>query len=363
MPCSGRSDPGRSLLFQAAATRDRFYTSAVSRVFSYLPVLLIIALLAAAVLLGGCRPRGDSGASAKTNPRAWQQQANRSLREEALPLLELGANKDYDRALSLFSKAAEQGDVLAQMHVALVRWRYMNDGEMIVCDYVRETTAPAVKKIADDGDAEAQYLYSEFLYAEAYSLPADDPLWDERRRYLELAAAQSHRLGLRMLALVYANGEGVDKDESGALDYYQQAAKAGDGGSAYHAGCILLKPEFPRHDFKAAHELFVLSAEAGYPTAYYGLGYCSATGVGALADKAAAASFYQQGADLGDPQCFFALGDCYLHGEGVEADIVKARANFEEASARGYGPASEMLHHFDTDPRHRAAPGDGKADS
>ena len=98
---------------------------------------------------------------------------------------------------------------------------------------------------------------------------------------------------------MYANGEGVLKDETEAARWYR------------------------------------LAAEQGNAAAQYNLGVMYSNGQGVLKDEAEAARWYRLAAEQGLANAQFILGLMYEIGQGVLKDPVRAHVWFNIAGANG----------------------------
>ncbi len=100
------------------------------------------------------------------------------------------------------------------------------------------------------------------------------------------------------LAVFYARGWGVAKDEVEAFKWYRKAA------------------------------------EQGHANAQNGLGICYFNGEGVAKDMVEGAKWYRKAADQGRTDAQINLGVCYWFGEGVAKDMVEAYAYFITASIK-----------------------------
>lgn len=134
-----------------------------------------------------------------------------------------------------------------------------------------------------------------------------------QRRYADsveafrVASELGHPRSKGFLALLYAKGRGVPKDDVRALALWKEAAEAGDVDSMAD------------------------------------LYYAYKTGDGAPVDLVQAAKWARRGALAGHVESMSALGSAYFLGQGVEQDLAQAREWLEKASSRGYAPASNNL--------------------
>ena len=81
-----------------------------------------------------------------------------------------------------------------------------------------------IRRLAEKGDARAQ-LELGLMYANGEGVLKDDA---EAVRWYRLAAEQGHAGAQNNLGLMYANGEGVAQDLAEAVKWYRLAAEQGD---------------------------------------------------------------------------------------------------------------------------------------
>jgi TPR repeat protein len=118
---------------------------------------------------------------------------------------------------------------------------------------------------ADHGDAEAQFSLGVKFAREGAT--QDYP--QAARWYLK-AADQSHTLAQFNLAIMYASGQGMARDEVKSMGWMQKAADLGDAGAQYHLGIKLHRaslaglPEAAPESRIEAYKWLQLSAAQGY---------------------------------------------------------------------------------------------------
>ena len=77
-----------------------------------------------------------------------------------------------------------------------------------------------VKELAEKGDAEAQFNLG-VVYANGQGVERDEK---EAVNWYSKAAEQDHPPAQLFLGLMYANGQGVERDEKEAVKWYSKAA-------------------------------------------------------------------------------------------------------------------------------------------
>ncbi|KAA8496419.1 putative cysteine-rich receptor-like protein kinase 39 [Porphyridium purpureum] len=136
--------------------------------------------------------------------------------------------------------------------------------------------------------------------------------------------------------------EFANKNLTGALGWYNKAARAGDAYSQCKLGysCYMGLGGL-RQDKHAAVAWFRHAAEQGDAKAQFNLGVCYSIGEGGLPqDKHAAVEWYHKAAEQGEPGAQFNLGRCYENGwGGLPQDKRAALHWFRNAAEQGRADA------------------------
>ena len=102
------------------------------------------------------------------------------------------------------------------------------------------------------------------------------------------------------LAVLYADGDGVRKDHSKALEWLEKAARQHDDPSAQvRLGRVYRDRLLGTKDPRQAHRWFQKAAEQGHPEAQLALGRLYEQGVGVRLDSARAKHWYEKAAAQG----------------------------------------------------------------
>ena len=146
------------------------------------------------------------------------------------------------------------------------------------------------------------------------------------------------------VGLIYANGLGVTKDIDQAQNWYEKAAKHGNGAAQYNlAQLYTVEGENDSHAYKKAKYWYEKAVESGIPEAYNNLGTLLLEGLGTTKDEAKAFALFQQGAALGDASAKVNVAILYAWGDDVSHDKMKAYENLKQALHQGKSVASEYL--------------------
>lgn len=183
----------------------------------------------------------------------------------------LGVPQDNEQAVLWLRKAAEQGNVPAQVELGIV-FDKMQDYNQAFTWY---------SKAAESGNARAQYN----------------------------------------LGLCYLNGESVPKDTARALDLFRKAASQGDPVAQHDLGVMYQDGEGVQQDYSQAANYFREAADQGFAASQYGLGFLYLNGYGVPKDFTQAAAWMLKAAEQGETHAQYDLGVSYINGQGVDRDL------------------------------------------
>lgn len=158
-------------------------------------------------------------------------------------------------------------------------------------------------------------------------------LWTESAR---AGDAESQNL----LALLYVEGQGVERDMSEAIRLYTAAAEQNHIDAQYALAVIAFDGigGVPR-DLQTAVAWLQIAAKRGHVLAQFDLGNAYARGSGVSRDLKEAAGWFRKAADQGHPDAQFNLGVLRVRGDGLAADKARALEWFKSAGAQGHGEA------------------------
>lgn len=144
------------------------------------------------------------------------------------------------------------------------------------------------------------------------------------------------------IALMHANGWGVEADMGKAGEWYQRAAEQGHADAQYNLGLMYVNGQGAFRSDKEALMWWRQAAAQGHPQAQFNLGLMYAYGMGASQDGAAAVQLWEQAALQGSINARSALARVYSEGLfGVAADPEKAATWMGQASADTAAPAAD----------------------
>lgn len=170
-----------------------------------------------------------------------------------------GYPKNYQLAFKWYLKAAEQGDISAQYHLADM---YLY-GEDVPRDY---SLAMHWYKIAAEKNSYYAQSKLGLLYQYGLGVPQDDTAG---ANWYKKAADQNYPLAQYYLGQMYIDGRGVEQDYKTAYALFVKAATSRYGliNAQYALGLMYAKGLGTAKNLCTAHDLFEVAALQGYKPA------------------------------------------------------------------------------------------------
>jgi TPR repeat protein len=309
--------------------------------------------------LGVMYENGQSVVKDQAIAAEWYQKAanqNHAQAQSALGVMYyLGRSvvKNETTAVEWYKKAADQGDARAQNNLG---WMYAN-GKGVVKN---ETTAAEwYKKSAEQGYEKAkvnlaliqtttQQQTVENESSNLVTLTIPKIIIEKNNAFTEfektkLAAEQGLVIAQYYLGRMYANGEGVVKNDAIAVEWYTKAAEQGDAKAQnslaymYAKGLGVIKNE------RTAVEWYQKAADQGNAGAQFNLGVMYANGRGVIKNERTAVEWYQKAAEQGFAQAQYNLGVMYANGQGVVKSERTAVEWWTKAAEQGVAQAQKNL--------------------
>jgi len=146
------------------------------------------------------------------------------------------------------------------------------------------------------------------------------------------------------LGQMYANGQGVPKDDNEAAKWTRMAAEKGDTEARYNLGIMLTKGEgLQKDEVEGAKWIRMAAENNGHAEAQGYLGWMYSNGVGVPKDYAEAMKWFRRAAEQGSAEAQAALGVCYAGGHGVTPDNVQSYMWVNIAASNGFDKAKRIL--------------------
>lgn len=160
--------------------------------------------------------------------------------------------QDVAKAVKYYEKAADAGNVLAQVNLASI----YSKGFEGKPDYAQAVMW--YRKAAEQGDRDGQFGLA-VCYALGRGVPVD---YEEARRWFTSAADQGQVQAQFDLGVIYEEGQGVPADRDVAAHYYELAAEKGMGKAQYRYGVLLARTKESRTDRVAAYKWLMLAQDS-----------------------------------------------------------------------------------------------------
>ena len=255
-----------------------------------------------------------------------------------------GVEQNYDKAYHWWSKSALNGNVLAIGNLGIC-YQFGRGVEKDSIDAQRLYITAISKgndrlmeeriRLADNGSTFDQMLVAT-IYHNGKGTDKNDAL---ATKYYEMAAKAQSVDGQRQLALLYMNTRQPDK----AAQWFKAAADQGDLPSTYYIGRLLIDGKGIRQDVQQGVIYMLDAANRNFAQAQCDMGDLYAEGIGVRKDQEQAATWYQVAAWNNSVKGMWQLANCYTYGNGIRQDYDQALFWFAEASANGYRRSFEKF--------------------
>jgi localization factor PodJL len=170
--------------------------------------------------------------------------------------------------------------------------------------------------------------------------PVDSP---QQIASLEAAANGGDAKAQFVLALRYAEGRGVDKDEAKAAALVTKAANSGLVVAQYRMGALYERGIGVTKNLPEAKKWYERAAVGGNRKAMHNLAVLHADGTGIGQNYAEAAKWFKQGADYGVTDSQYNLAVLYERGMGLDKNPTEAAKWFAIAAGQGDADAAAKL--------------------
>lgn len=187
-------------------------------------------------------------------------------------------------------------------------------------------------KSAERGNVAAQFELG-CIYANGEGVEQDNT---EAFRWFLEAAKQAYKHAQCRIGLMHEIGLGIEQNQSEAFKWYLKAADQGNVEAQQKLGEMYRWGTGVEQDDAKALEWFLKAASQESPDAQYSIGCIYEEGSGVQDDIATAFSWYFKAAEQGDSRAQYAVGCQYRAGEGVDKDAAKALKWYRKAAEQGH---------------------------
>ena len=227
----------------------------------------------------------------------------------------IGVLQDTEKALKFYQKAAMKNHQNAMINLYVYYRDHSAD----------KTAAYWLKKLAEQGVAEAQNAYADTLSDAKQAF-----VWYEKAAKQGLAVAQTH------LVECYVHGIGVSVDYAVAKQWCEKAVA-----QDYCVAQYFMAEYFIRRE---EYELYKKAAEQGYDEAQNAVGRFLKEGWGGITkNEAVAVEWFRKAAEQGFSEAQYNLAVCLENGEGCRENRVEAVDWYRKAAEQGYEIAIKSI--------------------
>lgn len=253
----------------------------------------------------------------------------------------MGVTQDKSTGIKCLSKASEKGFPMADYQLGII----YRDGNGV--EKNQETSFKYIKKAALLGNANAKWELAKMYqkgegtsvdYYFAAQWLAEVAMTTHKKEVNELLKEDNEGTFSQYLMGLKAYYIGNNYDE--AIDYFKKVEKAKNAEGLTMQGLCYANKNCKKQNLKKAVKLLT-KASTSSPVANYYLSSMYEDGLGMDKDIKKAIELLQMAADAGIAEAQCKLGDRYMTGNGVEKDPTKAAQLYLEAEKQNYlSPAS-----------------------
>lgn len=157
------------------------------------------------------------------------------------------------------------------------------------------------------------------------------------------AAGKGNTTAMVELGVLYADGNGVTKDEAQAKKLFERASQAGNPRGTMNLAALTERGGGAAMSPQAKRGLLEKAAANNSPEAQYQLGLMFAEGTGGSKDDAAARALYEKASAQNHVPALERLGAFVLAGRGGPKDEAAGKSYLERSAALGNDDAKETL--------------------
>ena len=184
-----------------------------------------------------------------------------------------------------------------------------------------------------------------YLFAGSYDNGIESYKQSKYKKAMEsflIASNNDDNRAMLVIGIMYANGDGVQKDKEKSFEWFKKAANTGNLHAFNKLGNIYATEE----DYAKAFKWFKKAADVGDSKAAYNLGYFYTGGLGVKMDLEKALSWYEKAAISGNIDAQLNLGFMYIGGQGTKVNYKKAAYWIKKAKDTGNSKANLMWEEF-----------------
>lgn len=167
--------------------------------------------------------------------------------------------------------------------------------------------------------------------------------YDQALAIWRAEAEQGDSSAQNNMGVLYARGQGVERDTVAAVTWFRRAADLGSAIARLNLGLMIAHGEGVARDKKAAAGWVRKAAEQGLPRAQRLIGMLHLTGDGVPENSAEGIEWLIKAANQEDATAQFTLGMIYEVGNGCDISLTDAFKWYRRATISGHPGAEEKL--------------------
>lgn len=222
------------------------------------------------------------------------------------------AQQDHDLALALFEKAANQGNPIAQIKLAV----YYFEGSISTPD--PKKAAFWLMKAVNNSKNIVQINRQGSSCQDI----KDSPNYIGDLHWMQISDSQRCSQAQYEMGLCHLYGRGAEKNPKQAIDWLEKAINNnGNPAALYTLGLMHMKGLGIEVNSNTAFEYSMKSAQQGYPKGQTQLGLCYLNGIGTTKDFKQAKEYFEKALhNNSNPIAQYYIGCLYYKGQGVKVD-------------------------------------------
>ncbi|AHE50064.1 Sel1 domain-containing protein [Aeromonas hydrophila 4AK4] len=181
---------------------------------------------------------------------------------------------------------------------------------------------------AERGDVTAQFLLGK-KYDSGEGIEQND---SKAVEWYRKAAEQGHAGAQNNIGWMYENGRGVRQSNSTAVEWYRKAAEQGHTVAQNNMGWMCSEGQGVEQSYITALQWYLSAAKQGDVIAQCNLGVMYIKGQGVEPDDSTAIYWFRRASQAGDAQGTINLGLAHMYGNGVKQNYARAQALFRKAA-------------------------------
>lgn len=197
-------------------------------------------------------------------------------------------------------------------------------------------------KLAEQGDPDAQYALG-WMYESGQGVAIN---FKQAAHWYKEAAIQNYVAAQYVLASMYDKGTGVTANPESAVAWYLKAANQGDAESQFQLGLHYQDGNGALQNDVQSFIWFSEAAQQGYLSAQLYLGKIYQSGRGVKQDYHAAFKWYEKAYSQGNTSATFHLAHMYEFGRGVLQDNQRAQSLYLESATKNFAPSAYKAGEF-----------------